>query len=442
MDFVAVRQTSPRRIAEFFNPEMMAALLGSYSYAEMRIMEAQASWLPSIPMHEMKIELSYHLWDNACHVNHLRNRLPEVGGFGELTVAPSAQVECFFNEFTNTEDVLERLVGLAWVIRPHLVAQYRAQLAKDDSVTNYPTVQILETAIANHEKAIAWGNDTLQLLMTTPELTTKAEAWRAHLQALLEAAGGVTGENPSEPTSTPRNDGPGRRFITDLPQRDSRFRVQPYVRHEGRAATDVWDQESFVKYMFMMVEGEIEATEQCARTLYDFPEVPWELRYLIARQLWDEARHAELCMQRFAELGGSYDMLPVRDSFPLYLAPARNKDIARRLVHLNQLVEGWVVDDFSMMIDICRGMGDERSARLFEYLIADEWLHIKIAGDWLPKLLADDPQYRKDVIQYRHDIEQEHYQSLDIAAKETAQKRANGEIASVNTTVFAAVAGK
>jgi uncharacterized ferritin-like protein (DUF455 family) len=186
-----------------------------------------------------------------------------------------------------------------------------------------------------------------------------------------------------------------------------------------------------LKYMFNNVEGEIEATEACARTLYDFPNAPWDLRFLIARQMWDEARHAEQSMHRFEEMGGTYDMLPVRDAFPLYWGPVHNTELPKRLAHLNQVIEGWVTDDFAMMVDICRGLGDERSAHLFEFLIADEWLHIKIGSEWIPRLTAHDPAYRDEVVAYRTKVEQEHFKSLDLAAWEVRQKRATGEISRV-----------
>src|SRR5205814_6335876 len=137
---------------------------------------------------------------------------------------------------------------------------------------------------------------------------------------------------------------------------------------------------------------------------------------------------------RFLEMGGTLDMLPVRDTFPLYLGPMQQEDLGRRLVHLNQVIEGWVLDDFSMMVDICRGLGDERTARLFEYLIADEWLHIKIGADWIPQLTAADPSYRAAVVKYRTDTERELYNVLAGAAKEVADKRATG-------TLFASVVG-
>lgn len=417
---------TPRHITDVLSVQEVARRLRHYAYAEMRLMEAQAGWLYSIPQAELKIELSYQLYEDACHVNDFRNRLPEVGAFDKRMMPTNDQLVRFFNELTNTEDTIERLVGLYWVICPHIVAVYRAHIERDDSIGNNPTVRLLERAVADHEAFIAWGDSVIRQLIETPDEMQRAVDWRNHLMQLLLDAGCIAGEYPAgtvNPIPAARDGGPGKRFRKDNPVRDSRFRVAPYIRREGRAATDIWDADTLLKYMFMNVEGEIEATECCGRTLFDFPDAPWDLRFLIARQLWDEARHAEASLQRFFEMGGQLDMLPVRDTFPLYWGPVKNEDLVRRLVHLNQVIEGWVTDDFAMVVDICRGLGDERSAHLFEYLIADEWLHIKIGADWIPKLTADDPAYRAAAMAYRQETEREHFTSLDLAAQEVAEQR-------------------
>lgn len=427
---VTVKQSYPRerRIGGMLDVRSAARRLRHFACIEMRLMEAQASWLPFVPQAELKIELAYHIYDDAYHVQEIYHRLPEIGAFDQQFTPVNDRIGLFLNELTNTQDLIEQLAGLYWVLRPQLAAVYREHLAQDDTCANNPTARILDRALCDHERVTAWGHDLL-LALAEPHELNRAEAWRDHLLDVLQWAGGILGEREMPDGDIPlRDPGTGLRFRKDPPARDSRFRVESYVRREGRAATDVWDAESLLKYMFMNVIGEIEATESCCRTLYDFPHMPWPFRFQVARQMWDEARHAELSLQRFWEMGGRLDMLPTRDTFPLYFGPTRHDDLALRLVQLNQVIEGWVTDDFTMMADISRGLGDERSARLFEYLIADEWSHIRIGAEWIPYLIKDNPDYRQRVMEYRAKAEATLYSDLDRAALEVAQLRETGAI--------------
>lgn len=410
-----------RQIGATLSLKTVARYVSHYAYAETRLIEAIAGWLPFIPPTELKIELAYQLYEDACHVDTMRSRLPELGDFTHVVQPANDAFVTFCNELTNTEDLLEQLVGVFWVLRPSLRDTYRRYLLALDSVADAPTVRLLQKAEHDHCEFTRWSEHVIQQLITNDETRQRAYAWQVHLRGLLAQAGGITGDEPLLPFDgiVARNADVGKRFRMDAPRRDERFVVLPYERHEGRAATDVWDADSFLKYMFMMVEGEIEATEACARTLFDYPDAPWEFRFVLARQLWDEARHAELSLQRFFELGGTLDMLPVRSGFPLYFGPVHNTDLAHRLAHLNQVVEGWVTDDFAMMLDICRRLGDERSLRLFEQLIADEWLHLKIGADWIPRFTAHNPAHRAEVIAYRQRVETELYESLAKVAEET-----------------------
>lgn len=418
-----IQSLTPRTIGSTLTVTTVARRLAHFAYAETRLMETVAGWLATIAPLELKIELSYQVFEDACHSDAMRQRLPELGDFClDAVRPPNAAFEQVLNEITNTTELIHRLVGIFWVVRPHLIRVYTKHIAESDTVSDQPTVRILKQALSHHTEFAAWGDKLICELAQEPEQLRQAADWSEHLTQLLAASGGLLDDLLPTRMVEPKHAHVPKRLTKPTPVRDSRFKIAAYERKEGRAATDVWDAESFLKYMFMMVEGEVEATEACGQTLFDYPDAPWKLRFILARQLWDEARHAELSAQRFLELGGQFDMLPVRDTFPLYFGPVHNDDLAKRLAHLNQVVEGWVTDDFTMMVDICRQLDDERSARLFEQLIADEWLHIKIGGDWIPRLTANNPTYRAEVVKYRLEVEQKLYTDLDAAAQETAAR--------------------
>src|SRR5215471_18032023 len=56
---------------------------------------------------------------------------------------------------------------------------------------------------------------------------------------------------------------------------------------------------------------EVQTIEIAALCLVDFPDAPWELRMELARQCWDEARHAALIHKRLKASGGRKGQYPI-----------------------------------------------------------------------------------------------------------------------------------
>ena len=54
--------------------------------------------------------------------------------------------------------------------------------------------------------------------------------------------------------------------------------------------------------------GELQALEGAARSLWDFPDAPWEFKMNMARQCWDEARHVQIYEKLLEHVGGEVGM--------------------------------------------------------------------------------------------------------------------------------------
>src|SRR6185503_5353994 len=59
--------------------------------------------------------------------------------------------------------------------------------------------------------------------------------------------------------------------------------------------------------------NEVQNAEIAAQMLVDFPDAPWELRLALARQCWDETRHARMFLRRCIELGGRKGESPIKN---------------------------------------------------------------------------------------------------------------------------------
>ena len=82
--------------------------------------------------------------------------------------------------------------------------------------------------------------------------------------------------------------GPGYPFLTQfgsLHPEDPNVEVQLKVRLHG------------------IFVGELQALEGAGRTLWDFPDAPWEFRMNMARQCWDESRHCQVFEKLLDHIG-------------------------------------------------------------------------------------------------------------------------------------------
>jgi hypothetical protein len=63
------------------------------------------------------------------------------------------------------------------------------------------------------------------------------------------------------------------------------------------------DEEALRARLHTIYSGELQAMEAAGRTLFDFPDAPWEFQIDMARQVWDESRHTEVFERLLDYLG-------------------------------------------------------------------------------------------------------------------------------------------
>src|SRR5271166_556835 len=71
---------------------------------------------------------------------------------------------------------------------------------------------------------------------------------------------------------------------------------------EGRPLP--FDEETLRSRLHGIMTGEFQAMEAAGRTLFDFPDAPWEFQLDMARQVWDESRHVEIFQRLLEYMGG------------------------------------------------------------------------------------------------------------------------------------------
>jgi uncharacterized ferritin-like protein (DUF455 family) len=144
------------------------------------------------------------------------------------------------------------------------------------------------------------------------------------------------------------------------------------------------------------VNNEIQSLEIAAQSIADFPDAPWELRMELARQCWDEVRHARLFLSRLLAMSGYMGEFPVLNqewgvSCMFDFLPAR-------LAVQNRTFEGLSLDLFKEGVEAWAGWGDPVTAEIMEGVMVDEIRHAAFANEWLTRMTAANPSVMLKVV--------------------------------------------
>ena len=135
--------------------------------------------------------------------------------------------------------------------------------------------------------------------------------------------------------------------------------------------------------------GELQALEAAGRTLWDFPDSPWEFRMNMARQCWDEARHVQTFEKLIDHVGGEVGEFP--ESTFLFETSC-HEDPTLRVTGVNRCLEGLACDVFRSLIDEGKATGDDVLAQAADFVLADELTHVRFGSDWVRAFTEDDPE--------------------------------------------------
>jgi uncharacterized ferritin-like protein (DUF455 family) len=150
--------------------------------------------------------------------------------------------------------------------------------------------------------------------------------------------------------------------------------------------------------------GELQALEGAARSLWDFPDAPWEFKLNMARQCWDEARHVQIFEKLLTRLGGRVGMFP--ESTFLFEA-ACSDDPALRVAGVNRGLEGLACDVFRDMIRYAEKTGDEVMQQAVDYVLADELTHVRFGSEWVKEFTKNDPDRFARAQAFRREVDKQ-----------------------------------
>jgi hypothetical protein len=313
-----------------YDVDESAIRFSNYFHVLRELVHLTCGHLPLEPRFEVKALLGDHLYDDARAVTKIRRRLHELRTPSDDPGAPSSELAALL-EKANTEDTHAYIEIAYGELKPTLIAALRVHLEHLDPLIDEPSLRLVTKLLHRQERH-------------TAELPVGGA------QAAVEDLGALPlqlGES---------------RALTILPPVDQPAR-DAFIEVTDHSPTEPEDQKHF---FHGLMNAKLCAAELTARNSHEHPEMPWDFHVDMARQTWDEIRHAEVLDRLMAtELDCHWGDYPVGfgDFSSIYAL-----DLLGRLA---------LVSGASEQTAFPQGQG-----KVFEYLRADEVPHAQNAVRW------------------------------------------------------------
>jgi hypothetical protein len=363
-----------------------AVRFSNYFHVLRELVHLSCGWLPLEPRLEVKYLLGDHLHDDARAVTKIKRRLYELRTPSDYPGAPCPELAELLRR-ANAASTSAQYIEVAYgELKPALITAAGIHLEHLDPVLDEPSLRQLTQLLHRQERHVAElpADSTSQpfddlgalpiRLREVRELTVMAPLDQPARDAYVE----VTDE--------------GDPFLTD----------ELYVNgDENHVPTDPEEQKHF---FHGLMDAELCAAELMARNSHEHPEMPWDFHVDMARQCWDEIRHAEVHDALMAtELDCHWGDYPIGFN---YFKSVYAYDLLGRLVLFNGTSEQKAMWRHSHRRKVLIERGQESIAQVFDYLLADEVPHVHNGTRWGTHLLGgDEHAYRQKVRELRQGLD-------------------------------------
>ena len=364
-----------------------AIRFSNYFHVLRELVHMTNGWMPLVPEWPRKLALGDHVHDDARTLTKVRRRLYELRHPSEYPGSPSPELARLLDRLAGAATAEDYLAVAYGEAKPALVRAMGLHLDNLDPVADEPSLRLLTQVVERQER---------------------------HLRELgppgARAAGDI-GVLPVALRSEPRRLG----ILPPLaePARDRQVEVteggDPYLTNdlyvngaENHVPTEPEEQRHF---FHGLMDAELSAAELMARNSHEHPDMPWDFHVDMARQTWDEVRHAKLhdLLMR-DELGCEWGDYPVGFG---YFRSIYAHDLLGRLCLFNGTSEQRAMWRHSHRRRTLMELGQERVAMVFDYLLADEVPHVHNGVRWGTHLLGgSESAYREKVRELRASLDE------------------------------------
>ena len=364
-----------------FSVAASAQRLWRLAYAHRRLHALGVDAIPRTPEWEVKCALGLHAWLDAEHATALERRVNELRHPSvDVSKAPDPALALVFDELAHARDTGELLAGAYVVVRDAVVDAMAAYLATANPLADHPSVRLVEAAVRDAGRAVAWGRAAAAAVPATGD-------WPETVAALVDAAGGLLGDAPpgDPPDAAALRSAAGPPEPDRVVRRDARFAdpfnqsalIDEYCDDEERPA----DERAYALAYKRL--REMDVPEWMAPIIADSGDQPFERRRELSRQLWDETRHAMMGQVALERQGVPFHAFPIEVQGSMAL----NTRFTPREAHLLL----WVIEQDLMAaatgkkheLEVAALHGDPLLMTFQDFDWADEVLHARTGRRWI-----------------------------------------------------------
>jgi Protein of unknown function (DUF455) len=363
-----------------------AIRFSNYFHVLRELVHLSSGWLALEPRLEVKYALGDHIHDDARAVTKIRRRLYELRHPSDYPGAPDAELAALLDRAAAAESPAAYREIAYGELKPTLLAAFRHHLARLDPLVDEPSLRLLTQLLHRQERHLA------ELPAAAPRVAFE------DLGALPVRLREGRPLRILPPLEEPARDP----FVRVTPEGDTFLVDELYVNgDENHVPTDPEEQKHF---FHGLMDAELCAAELMARNSHEHPEMPWDFHVDMARQCWDEIRHAEVHDRLMTtELGCRWGDYAIGFA---YFKSIYAYDLLGRLALFNGTSEQKAMWRHSHRRKVLLELGQGTIARVFDYLLADEVPHVHNGVRWGTHLLGgDEAAYREKVRELREGLD-------------------------------------
>jgi hypothetical protein len=380
-----VKSSSERPLG--YDVDDNATRFSNYFHVLREVVHFTNGWLPLEPSWPRKYALGDHVHDDARALTKIKRRLYELRSPSDYPGSPSPELEELLDRMAAAESFEEYLKVAYLEAKPQLAAAMQTHLDNLDPVADEPSLRLLTQILERQGRHMReLGEDVSRLSYDLGEFPVRLRAAPRELRIL-------------PPLVEPARDD----FVEVTEHGDPYLTRELYINGaENHVPIEPEEQRHF---FHGLMDAELSAAELMARNSHEHPGMPWDFHVDMARQTWDEVRHAKVHDLLMAEeLGCAWGDYPVGFS---YFKSIYAYDLLGRLCLFNGTSEQRAMWRHSHRRKTLMELGRERIALVFDYLLADEVPHVHNGVRWGSHLLGgSEKAYRDKVRELRAGLDE------------------------------------